>query len=289
MEDEKDKGKFIHRLKYNYRLVILNDKSFKEVLSIRLTKLNAYLIVGSSALLLVAIVTLLIAFTPLRELIPGYPSGETRRHIIRNAYLLDSLENELHKRDRYFKNINAIITGKEPTSYNTGVDTSFQTDEIEFTKSIQDSLLRIQVEQEEQYNLALLNKNFEEVNISKIHFFPPVKGMVTSSFDAKANHYGTDIAVGTDNIVKATLGGTVIMSTWSLKTGYVIQIQHKNNLISVYKHNAELLKEEGAIVKAGEAIAVVGNSGELLTTGPHLHFELWQNGIALDAENYIVF
>jgi len=289
MEEEKENQKLIHRLHHKYRLVIFNDNTFKEVFSFRLSRMNVYLLVGSSALTLIAMVVVLIAFTPLREFIPGYPTGETRRNILNNAFLIDSLENELNTRDRYFNNINAIIAGKEPTSYNMGVDTTYKHDNIDFTKSVYDSLLRIEVQQKEQYNLSLINKGFEDDNISQIHFFPPVKGMITSSFDANENHFGTDIVADPENIVKATLDGTVTMATWTLKTGYVIQIQHKNNIISVYKHNAELLKEVGSIVKAGEAIAVIGNSGELLTTGPHLHFELWQNGIALNAEDYIVF
>ena len=133
-----------------------------------------------------------------------------------------------------------------------------------------------------------VNRGIATVQLDKLHFFTPVRGMVTNSFNPSNNHFGTDIVAGPNEVVKATLAGTVIMATWTLETGYVIEIQHDNNLISVYKHNAELLQKVGLRVKAGDAIAIIGNSGEL-TTGPHLHFELWQNGVALNPENFIVF
>jgi murein DD-endopeptidase MepM/ murein hydrolase activator NlpD len=150
-------------------------------------------------------------------------------------------------------------------------------------------LLRHQIEVEEQYNLSVEEEDNISDEISDIHFFTPMKGIVTASFDAFDNHFGTDVVGSPNSVVSATLDGTVIMASWTIKTGYVIQIQHKNNLISVYKHNSELLKETGAFVKAGESIAIIGNSGELFTSGPHLHFELWYNGKALDPEKYIVF
>ena len=141
---------------------------------------------------------------------------------------------------------------------------------------------------EEQFGIDIDTKNQAIGGISQIHFFPPVKGLVTNSFNSLADHYGTDIVAASNEVVKATLEGTVIMATWTLETGWVIQIQHKNNLISIYKHNAELLKRVGDFVEVGEAIAIIGNSGEL-TTGPHLHFELWYLGIPLDPEDYISF
>ncbi|MFC2129595.1 M23 family metallopeptidase, partial [Bacteroidota bacterium] len=161
-------------------------------------------------------------------------------------------------------------------------------DDIVFTRSENDSILREQVEAEEQFRLSVIEQNSIGKNLHELHFFTPVQGIITNSFNPLENHYGVDLVAGPNEVVKATLDGTVTLAAWTLETGYVVQIQHGNNLMSVYKHNAELFKSEGQIVNAGDAIAVIGNSGEL-TTGPHLHFELWHNGVPLDPVKYIVF
>jgi len=126
-------------------------------------------------------------------------------------------------------------------------------------------------------------------SLANIHFFPPVKGIISSNFDTRTRHYATDIVTQPKAVVSSTLEGTVIMTGWTMETGFVIAIQHANNLLSVYKHNARLLKEMGDRVWAGEAISIVGDSGELYTSGPHLHFELWHNGVPLDPAQYIYF
>lgn len=274
-----------------FRITIYNDHTFEEIWQTRLTKLGTFTLIGAVIISLIALTTILIAFTNLREFIPGYPDGNMRRNIIMTAYRLDSLENELHLRDQYFNNINAIISGKEPVDFQSLQDTSKNYENITFNKSAEDSLLRIQIEQEEQYNLS--TSEYEENNIgSKIinqHFFTPLKGVVTSKFNPVDNHFGTDIVAESNTIVSAVLDGTVVMAGWTLETGYVIEIQHGNNIISVYKHNAELLKDIGTVVKAGETISIIGNSGELYTSGPHLHFELWHNGTPIDPEQYIIF
>ena len=277
--------------KHRFRITIYNDQTFEEIWQTRLTKLGTFTLIGAVIISLIALTTILIAFTNLREFIPGYPDGNMRRNIIMTAYRLDSLENELHLRDQYFDNINAIISGKEPVDFQSLQDTSKSYENITFNKSAEDSLLRIQIEQEELFNLS--TSEYDESNIeSKIinqHFFTPMKGVITSKFSPVDNHFGTDIVAESNTIVSAVLDGTVIMAGWTLETGYVIEIQHGNNIISVYKHNAELLKDIGTVVKAGETISIMGNSGELYTSGPHLHFELWHNGTPIDSEQYIIF
>jgi len=275
--------------KYRYRFTIFNDHTYEEVWQVRFSKLNVFILAGFMIFFLIAATTVLIAFTNLREFIPGYPDGNMRRNIIMNAYRLDSLENEIRIRDQYFENMHSIISGEEPQSYIVPQDTNVNLGEIDFTKSMEDSLLRHQIEVEEQYNLSVNEEEETKDDISDIHFFTPMDGIVTSSFNALANHYGTDVVGSPNSVVSATLDGTVIMASWTIETGYVIQIQHENNLVSVYKHNSELLKETGSFVRAGESIAIIGDSGELFTSGPHLHFELWYNGQALDPEKYIVF
>jgi len=273
-----------------YRFAIYNDKTFEEVWRIRMTRYNGFLLLVFLVLFIVGITVVLISFTNLREFIPGYPDGNTRRNIIMNALRLDSLENELELRDQYFENLNAIISGREPLDRVAGQDTTANYEDITFNNSAEDSLLRLQVEQEEQYNLTFMADYSESnVNLSNIHFFPPVKGIVSGNFNPRTKHFGTDIVTSSKAVVSATLDGTIMFTGWTMETGWVIQIQHSNNLISVYKHNATLLKDAGDTVVAGEGIAVVGDSGELYTSGPHLHFEIWYNGEAVNAEDYILF
>ncbi|KPK81065.1 MAG: hypothetical protein AMS27_15795 [Bacteroides sp. SM23_62_1] len=277
-----------NRLNDKYRLIIYNDQTFKEVWYLRLSKLNFIALIISVFILLSAGIYSAIAFTSIRETIPGYPDDSVRRTILMNAMRLDSLENEIRMRDNYFRNLNAIISGEEPDDVMASVDTSIEYSSIDFTKSLEDSILRIQIEEEEQYNLTVMDDAIPSSGLVSIHFFAPIKGHITNSFNSYENHFGTDIVAAPNEVVKATLDGTVIMASWTVETGYVIEIQHTNNLISIYKHNAELLKRVGNLVKAGDAIAIIGNSGEL-TTGPHLHFELWYNGTPIDPEEYIVF
>lgn len=273
-----------------YRFSVYNDKTFEEVWHIRMTRYNGFLLLTFLILTIIAITLSLFSFTNLREFIPGYPDSNTIRNIRMNVTKLDSLERELSLRDQYFRNVNAIISGREPLDRVAGQDTMINYENITFNRSQEDSLLRVQVEQEEQYNLTLsIGYPDDNLSLANIHFFPPVKGMVTGSFDPRTKHLGTDIVASPKSIVSATLDGTVIFTGWTMETGYVIQLQHSNNLISVYKHNATLLKESGDHVVAGESISVIGNSGELYTSGPHLHFEIWYKGEPLNPQNFILF
>ena len=271
-----------------YRFLVINDITFEEVFRFRLSRLEALFAFGGIVLLIVVAVSSLIAFTNVRELIPGYPDGIMRRNIVMNAYRLDSLQMELEKRDRYFEVINAIVSGKVPDSTYTSPRISTGTNAIRFETSAEDSMLRQQIEKEEKYNLLVSEPRAGRTDLASMYFISPVKGIVVQAFNALENHLGIDIVAGPNDLVKAVLDGTVMSATWTLETGYVIQIQHANDLVSIYKHNKELLKETGAFVKAGEAIAIIGNSGEF-TTGPHLHFELWHKGTPLNPEEYIVF
>ncbi|MDX9848536.1 MAG: M23 family metallopeptidase [Tenuifilaceae bacterium] len=288
MAKEKSKKHYIHKLKSKYRLSILNDQTFEEVWVMRLSRLNVIVAVGATAIFLITAVILLIAFTPMREFIPGYPDGNTRRSIVENALKTDSLERELRQWKIYLGNLHTILRGENPNNMESIPDTSIRYSEINFARSIEDSLLRMQIETEELYNLSVIDSRSDRDNLTRLHFFPPVKGVVTNPFNAKSGHLGVDVVAPPNEVIVAVADGTVTLSSWTLETGYVIQIQHAGNLLSVYKHNSKLLKQSGAHVKTGEAIAIIGNSGEL-TTGPHLHFELWHKGTPLNPEQYIVF
>ena len=287
-KSEKKHGKFLQKLTHKYRMVLLNEDTFEEVGNIRLTRLNMIALVGVILILLVAITYSIIAYTNIREWIPGYPDATMRQNIRQNAMKLDSLEYEQAIRDQYFNNLNRIISGEMPESHMNDTSGSVQGGEITLLRSTNDSLLRQKVEAEEQFRLSVLDTEPISRNLYDMHFFTPVIGIVTRSFNPLDGHFGIDLVAGPNEVVKAVLDGTVIMSAWTLETGHVIQIQHDYELISVYKHNAALFKTVGQKVVAGDAIAIVGNSGEL-TTGPHLHFELWHDRIPLNPSEFIVF
>ena len=272
-----------------YRFSIYNDTTFEEVWRVRLTQYNAFLLITFLVLFIIGATTSLIAFTNVREFIPGYPDVTMRRNILMNAIRLDSLERELELRDKYFYNLNAIISGKPPLDIIAQRDTTKEYNSIKFTSSPEDIVLRNQIEKDEQYNLTLGPRTNETTSLASLHFFPPVKGIVSGKYDLRTRHFGTDIVTKPKSLVLAALDGTVIFTGWTMETGYVIEIQHNNNLVSVYKHNGSLLKEAGDLVRAGEAISVVGDSGELYTSGPHLHFEIWYKGSPLDPEKHIMF
>jgi murein DD-endopeptidase MepM/ murein hydrolase activator NlpD len=285
--------KLYNKLRNKYRLAIFNEQTYEEVFGMRMSRLNVFTLVGSTSILLIILVSLLIAFTGLREYIPGYPSGHEIRLIRRNAQLVDSLLFEIERRDRFFKDIKTIVSGEIPAG------ALQETEEVEeapagsnthisFDKSAEDSLFRLQVEQEERFNLSVLENPGQKFRLEQTFFFTPLKGVVVNKFGDSQGHYGIDIVAGPGARVSSILDGTVVFTGWTVETGYVIQVQHANNLISVYKHNSLLLKKMGDRIKAGEAIANVGNSGEL-TTGPHLHFEMWYNGVPLNPEEHIAF
>jgi len=282
-----DKNKRNWRDKYKF--AIYNDTTFEEVWRVRITQYNAFLLIAFLVLFLIGATTSIIAFTNIREFIPGYPDLTMRRNILMSAIRLDSLERELALRDKYFANLNAIISGKQPIEPIQRRDTAKNYEAIKFANSPDDQALRTKVEQEEQFNLILGPRINESTSLASLHFFPPVKGIVSGKYDLRTKHFGTDIVTKPKSPVLAALDGTVIFTGWTMETGYVIEIQHVNNLVSVYKHNASLLKEAGDLVRAGEAISVVGDSGELYTSGPHLHFEIWYKGSPLDPEKHILF
>lgn len=283
----REKVRLWDRLKYKYKLSVINETSYEEVFNFRLSQLHVLTALSVLAVILVVLTILLIAFTGLREFIPGYPDGNMRQMIAQNALRVDSLENELLKRDRFFKSIRLVLNGGDTTSLERSrEDTArYRNDTIRFQISEQENEFRAAIEERERFNLSL---GMKEQNHDYYHFFPPVEGIVTQSFDEKKRHYGTDIVAKANAKVAAVLDGVVIFTDWTVKTGYVIQVQHTNDLISVYKHNSILLKKQGDYVRAGEVLGVVGNTGEE-SSGPHLHFELWRAGNPLNPENFIKF
>jgi murein DD-endopeptidase MepM/ murein hydrolase activator NlpD len=273
-----------------YRFTVRNDHTLEEVWRIVMTRYNAFLLITFIILFIIWGTATLITFTNLREFIPGYPDVSMRRNILMSAIRLDSLDRELKLRDKYFDNLNAIISGNKPVEMYARLDTSKNYGPIKFSTSSGDSALRAHVENEEKYNLTSgPSSSGSSAGLAGLHFFPPVKGIVSGKYDVRTKHFGTDIVTKPKALVSAVLDGTVIFTGWTMETGFVIEVQHPNNIVSVYKHNASLLKETGDIVHAGDVISVVGDSGEMYTTGPHLHFEIWYKGNPLDPEKHILF
>lgn len=281
-----EKKKFYLKLKNQYRLIIYNDTTFQSVWSMKLSRLKVFTVTSLLSAIIVVLVILLIATTGLREYIPGYPKAEYRQMLVRNALVVDSLEMELQKRDQFFKGIQSIMAGEVPEDDQT-MQAEAPTTNIEFQEYNHDSVFQDEL-LAEQLSLSLKNDNSYATSLNQMHFFIPVRGVVTEHFKAEPDHYGIDLVSEANARISAVLDGTVIFSGWTLNTGYVIYIQHESDLVSVYKHNAELLKKAGEKVKAGEAIAIIGNTGEM-SSGSHLHFELWHDGTALDPEKFIDF
>ncbi|HPT21278.1 MAG TPA: M23 family metallopeptidase [Bacteroidales bacterium] len=285
-KNDKKKKNWREKLRFS----VINDLTFEEVWRLKLTRYNAFLLIIFLILFIVGITTSLIAFTNLKEFIPGYPDVTMRRNILMNAIRLDSLDRELALRDIYFSNINSIISGKHPAEFMVKQDTAKNYKAISFSTSPQDSALRAQVESEDKYNVIPGQPAHESFsNISGLHFFPPIKGIISGKYDVRTKHFGTDIVTKPRALVSAALDGTVVFTGWTMETGFVIELQHPNDIITIYKHNANLLKETGDLVRAGEAISIVGDSGEMYTSGPHLHFEIWYKGSPLDPEKHIIF
>lgn len=287
-EKKKEKKKLLTLLKHKFRIVLMHDETFQKVGFIRFSRLNVISVSTGIVVLIIAATWSVVAYTPVRELIPGYPDAELRQDIVHNRLKLDSLKMEIAFRDQYFYNLKSVISGQPTEEFINLQSNSSVEANLQRGRSRQDSLLRSEVSLSEKFNIPVVFEDKKSTRLENLYFFSPVRGMVTNSFNPMNSHFGTDIVAGANEVVKATLDGTVVMVSWTLQTGHVIQIQHDNNLISVYKHNAEILKKVGMRVKAGDAIAIIGNSGEV-TTGPHLHFEIWHNGIPLNPEDFIVF
>jgi murein DD-endopeptidase MepM/ murein hydrolase activator NlpD len=282
-----NKKKFKQKLIDKYRLVVLNEDTFEEKLSFKLNRLNVFIFGSIFSILLIVGTIFLIAFTPLKEYIPGYSSTKLKKEATQLVYKTDSLEQVLKVNNQYLQNVRELLTGKI-SEVNFDKDSAMQMiklnrDSVNLAPSESDLDFRKDVESEDRYSLFNPAKK-----TSDVVFFAPLTGTITDRFNIEIKHFAIDIAVEAGTPVKAVADGTVIFAGWTPDTGNVIVLQHAAGFISVYKHNSILHKQEGDIVKSGEVVAASGNTGEF-STGAHLHFELWRDGQPVNPENYIDF
>jgi len=290
---EKKKIKWTEKLRTKYRLVLMIDDTLEERFTFRLSRLNVFVALGTLTIVLIFLTSILIAFTPLREYIPGYTNVGLQKKLYELQLKTDSIEKDLAYKDRYISNLRDIVDGKDlKEDVPVPRDTLKRYSDIHIKRSEEDSLLRLEVESQGKYTLYKMEsmeaENVLKSSIGNVLFFSPLKGVITNEYNPATHHFGIDIVAKENEAIKAILDGTVIFTNWTLETGYVIAIQHHQNIVSIYKHNSAILKKVGDLVKSGDPVAIIGQTGEL-TTGPHLHFELWNDGSPVNPEDYISF
>ena len=284
MQDKKRINGLWKKALNKYRFVIMTDDSFEEKFSLKTNRLNIFLFLSFFTLFCVVATFILITNTSLREFVPGKESEEVQREIVSLVLRSDSLMARLENQQLYFENFKTIIGGKIPLDSSITIDNKNIEKKPSFERSVEDSFLRILVESNETGMINLKNNVKNEL----FAFFTPVLGVVSDTFNLKAKHFGIDLVAKENSRISSVLDGVVVISDWNPQTGYVIGVQHKNGFLSLYKHNSMVLKSVGNYVNAGEHIAVIGNTGEF-SSGPHLHFELWLDGVAVNPKNYILF
>lgn len=298
-ENQIQKGKwqrFREQLANTYRLVVMNDETFEEVSSTRLSLLNIYVLLSSVLVIMAIVVWLMIAFTPLRKYVPGY--GDVMQdQEVRDLYRqVEDLEAELVTHRKYSENFRRILVGDVVTEDDVpkvdaemmdaaAMDTTAELSEEEMELRNELMLEEVGVKAKEPRTTNLSPK---DTPLERLFFSSPVSGEISAGFMPDKEHFGVDVLAPKNTPIKAAMDGYVFLSDWTLETGNTIGIQHSSNLITFYKHNSVLLKEVGSYVKAGEAVSVIGNTGTM-SNGPHLHFELWYKGKPIDPTEYIDF
>jgi len=293
MEQQKQEkgrlGRIMQKLKIRYRFVVVDDQTCEEKWWVRLSPWVLLIFFGGGAIVIVMLTTLLIAYTPLREYIPGYPDGSERQEIIDNNLKIDSLEIKLAQQQLYVERVSTILNGgvlPDEGMDKDSITNPPSTKELE-AASETEKALRKKVDQMENGGFGKSTQTSQALD-KGVYFYVPVQGEISSSFNPKKNHLGTDISTTKDAPVKSALDGTVVFAGFTSEGGYEIHIQHRDNLTTVYKHNSVLFKRSGDRVRGGETVALSGDTGSG-SKGQHLHFEIWDNGIAVDPEVYVGF
>ena len=268
----------------NYRLAVMEENSYQEKFALSLSIRNIFLISSSIAFVIILITSLLIFYTPIREYIPGYDTTKIRIQAIQNLDKLDSIMNSLEKNEQFIEAFSRTINGQDfLNQYEDSKIKEVDITELEVSISIEDSILRKIVEVEDKFNIIETEDDFQAPNL-----ISPASGIISEGFDFGKQHYGVDIVLKERTPIKAVYDGIVLFSEWTLNYGYTVVVFHKNELISTYKHNQSVKVETGDFVQTGEVIALSGNTGEF-TSGPHLHFEIWDLQGPINPEDLIKF
>ncbi len=279
--------KLLKKLKSRFRLTVLNENTFEEKLSYSLTPLNLIVMFGGLLLVFGALIYLLVAYTPLKNyVIPDYTNTEFREEARVARLRVDSLLEVMRKNERYLNDVRIVLAGGTLTNAADTLRDEVEQANLNYQVSDVDDALRQKVSEQDRFSL----QSEGDGRAKKLGYlmFKPVNGAISNQFNPKEGHYGIDLVGPKEDPVKAVLAGTVIVASFTADGGNVIQIQHANNFISVYKHNSVLLRKAGDMVKAGESIAFIGDSGDH-SEGPHLHFELWENGVPVNPKDYFAF
>ena len=287
MKNKKENKGFFKSLFNYYNVVVSSEDTFEERLAFKASKINVFVLMLVYSVILISFTISIVFFTQLRELVPGYSSSDLLNRAIYLTQKTDSLERQIELNNKFYKSIEDVLSGKTDEFIerdNIPIDSSLNEKNVfSISPNSEDSILRNYVDSQDKFNLT---KN--ELVIENKMFFSPIKGDITQAFNFEENHFAIDIAADIGTPVKSILDGKILFSEWSVDTGHVIIVDHGDNIVSVYKHNSKSLKEQNDFVQAGEVIAYSGNQGSL-SSGPHLHFELWKNGTPIDPEPLVNF
>ena len=287
MKNKKENKGFFKKLFNDYKVVVSSEDTFEEKFAFKASKINVFVLMLVYSVILISFTISIVFFTQLRELVPGYSSSDLLNRAIYLTQKTDSLERQIELNNKFYKSIEDVLSGKTDVFIerdNITIDSSLnEKNFFSISPNSEDSILRNYVDSQDKFNLT---KN--ELVIENKMFFSPIKGDITQAFNFEENHFAIDIAADIGTPVKSILDGKILFSEWSVDTGHVIIVDHGDNIVSVYKHNSKSLKEQNDFVQAGEVIAYSGNQGSL-SSGPHLHFELWKNGTPIDPEPLLNF
>ena len=287
MKNKKENKGFFKKLFNDYKVVVSSEDTFEEKFAFKASKINVFVLMLVYSVILISFTISIVFFTQLRELVPGYSSSDLLNRAIYLTQKTDSLERQIELNNKFYKSIEDVLSGKTDEFIereNIPIDSSLNEKSLfSISPNSEDSILRNYVDGQDKFNLT---KN--ELVIENKMFFSPIKGDITQAFNFQENHFAIDIAADIGTPVKSILDGKILFSEWSVDTGHVIIVDHGDNIVSVYKHNSKSLKEQNDFVQAGEVIAYSGNQGSL-SSGPHLHFELWKNGTPIDPEPLLNF
>ena len=287
MKNKKENKGFFKKLFNDYKVVVSSEDTFEEKFAFKASKINVFVLMLVYSVILISFTISIVFFTQLRELVPGYSSSDLLNRAIYLTQKTDSLERQIELNNKFYKSIEDVLSGNTDVFIerdNITIDSSLnEKNFFSISPNSEDSILRNYVDSQDKFNLT---KN--ELVIENKMFFSPIKGDITQAFNFEENHFAIDIAADIGTPVKSILDGKILFSEWSVDTGHVIIVDHGDNIVSVYKHNSKSLKEQNDFVQAGEVIAYSGNQGSL-SSGPHLHFELWKNGTPIDPEPLLNF